>query len=488
MNSNHSPYEPSNVQPNKKHEHRIQEVKPGSIGEELEIEPGDYLLAVNGEAIEDIFDYQFLMEEEYVELLIRKQDGEEWELEIDKDYSEDIGLVFENSLMDEYHSCRNKCMFCFIDQMPPNMRPTLYFKDDDSRLSFLQGNYITLTNMTDKDIDRIIRFHLAPINISVHTTNPELRCKMLSNRFAGEALSKIKRLYEAEIPMNGQIVLCKGVNDGEELKHSIRDLLSYAPHMQSVSVVPVGLTKFRKGLYPLEPFEKADALEVLDIIHHYQEIAYKKYGMHFIHASDEWYILAEQDVPEADRYDGYVQYENGVGMVRLFRDELEAALQECPVSDQRGSVTLVTAKLIYPTICWAAEKIKEKFPNMEFQVVCITNHFFGERITVTGLLTAQDIYDQLKELDLGDFVVLPSAVLKADEDIFLDDWSLSDLQNALQVEIHIVKSNGMGFIKAVTKKDAKQETGFRQEKIPIVGMKKSYPDLSRTRYKERSNE
>ncbi len=458
MNKNHEPYEPENIiQQNHRHEHRIKEVRAGSIGEEMEVEAGDYLLSVNGEIIEDIFDYQFLTEEETVTLLIRKADGQQWELEIEKDYSEDIGIIFENGLMDEYRSCRNKCMFCFIDQMPPNMRDTLYFKDDDSRLSFLQGNYITLTNMTDKDIDRIIRFHLAPINISVHTTNPVLRCKMLNNRFAGEALDKMRRLYEAEIPMNGQIVLCKGINDGEELSHTIQDLLKYAPYMQSVSVVPVGLTRFREGLYPLEPFEKEDALEVLDIIHRYQNIAYAQYGMHFIHASDEWYILAEQDVPEAERYDGYVQYENGVGMVRLFRDELMDALAECPVSNQQGTVTLVTAKLIYPTICWAAEQMKEKFPNLHLQVVCITNHFFGEQITVTGLLTAQDIYEQLAPLNLGDYVVLPAAVLKADEDIFLDDWSLSDLQNALQVEVHIVKSNGTGFIEAVTKKEKSNE-------------------------------
>jgi putative radical SAM enzyme (TIGR03279 family) len=470
MNKNHGAYEPSKLQPNRendepsnlqsnnrRHEHRIQEVKPGSIGEEMEIEAGDYLLSVNGETIEDIFDYQFLVEDEYVVLLIRKPDGEEWELEIEKDYSEDIGLVFENSLMDEYHSCRNKCMFCFIDQMPPNMRPTLYFKDDDSRLSFLQGNYITLTNMSEKDIDRIIRFHLAPINISVHTTNPQLRCKMLSNRFAGEALNKINRLYEAGIPMNGQIVLCKGVNDGEELRHSIEDLLQFAPHMQSVSVVPVGLTKYREGLYPLEPFNREDAQSVLELIHQYQNIAYERFGMHFIHASDEWYILAGMDVPEAERYDGYIQYENGVGMVRLFRDELEAALKEYLVSNQSGKVTLVTAKLIYPTICWAVEQMQEKFPNMEFQVVCITNHFFGEQITVAGLLTAQDIYEQLKDRDLGDCVILPGTVLKADEDIFLDDWSLDDLQKALQVDIHIVKSNGMGFLEAVTKTDKRRE-------------------------------
>ncbi|MBQ8147426.1 MAG: DUF512 domain-containing protein [Lachnospiraceae bacterium] len=457
--------------PCRKNEHLIKEVLPDSIGEEMEIEAGDVLLAVNGEVIEDIFDYQFLIEDEYVELLIRKANGEEWELEIDKDYSEDIGLKFENGLMDEYHSCRNKCMFCFIDQMPKGMRDTLYFKDDDSRLSFLQGNYITLTNMSDKDIDRIIRYHLAPINISVHTTNPELRCKMLSNRFAGDALKKIDRLYEAEIPMNGQIVLCKGVNDGEELRRSMEDLLNYAPHMQSVSVVPVGLTKFREGLYPLETFTKEDAIQVLDMIHHYQDIAYEKYGMHFIHASDEWYILAEQEIPSAERYDDYIQYENGVGMVRMFRDDLLDALKDWKGDDRQGKVTLVTAKLIYPTICWAVKELQKCYPNMEFQVACITNHFFGENITVAGLLTATDIMEQLKEMDLGDRVVLPSVVLKADEPIFLDDITLEEVQKALQVPIHIVKSNGMGFIQAIIE-DAVKDVDESSEVV-------------RYRYKER---
>lgn len=480
MSENHNQYEPStssacNPSACGRHEHRIKEVRAGSIGEELELQPGDMLLAVNGEPVEDIFDYQFMIEENEVILLIRKADGEEWELEIEKEESEDLGLVFENSLMDEYHSCRNKCMFCFIDQMPKGMRETLYFKDDDSRLSFLQGNYITLTNMSDKDINRIIRFHLAPINISVHTTNPELRCRMLTNRFAGEALKKIARLYEAEIPMNGQIVLCKDVNDGAELERSIRDLLKYAPVMRSVSVVPVGLTKYRDGLYPLEPFTKEDAREVLRLIRSYQKQAYEQYGIHFIHASDEWYILAEEEIPTADMYDGYIQYENGVGMVRMFRDDLEAALADLSGDDRKGKVTLVTAKLIYPTICWAAEQIQKKYPNMELQVVCITNHFFGEQITVTGLLTATDIIEQLSTLELGDWVVLPSVVLKADEDIFLDDIALEDVQKALQVPIHIVKSNGMGFIQAVLEAEQTHKPGrMVQEAEPV-----------RARYKER---
>lgn len=232
--------------------HIIKTIIPGSIAEEMELEAGDELVSINGKEIEDVFDFHYLVNDEYLEVVIRKPDGEEWELEIEKDYDEDLGIAFENGLMDEYKSCTNKCIFCFIDQMPPNMRDTLYFKDDDSRLSFLQGNYVTLTNMKEEDIERIIYYHLAPINISVHTTNPTLRCEMLHNRFAGDALKKIDRLYEAGLEMNGQIVLCKGVNDGEELERTLSDLANYLPYMQSLSVVPVGLTKYREGLYPLE--------------------------------------------------------------------------------------------------------------------------------------------------------------------------------------------------------------------------------------------
>ena len=263
----------------KKNLHIISKVLPDSIGEELELEPGDALLSINGQPVEDVFDYRYLMNDEFVKLLIRKKNGEEWELEVEKEYEDDLGVEFENSLMDEYRSCSNHCIFCFIDQMPPGMRETLYFKDDDSRLSFLQGNYITLTNMSDRDIDRIIRFHLSPINISVQTMNPELRCRMLNNRFAGEALKKIDRLYEAGTEMNGQIVLCKGVNDGEELRYTIERLAAYAPHMQSVSVVPVGLSKFRDGLYPLEPFTKEDACQVIDLIEEWQKKLYEKHAI-----------------------------------------------------------------------------------------------------------------------------------------------------------------------------------------------------------------
>ena len=307
----------------KKGKHIVSKVLPGSIAEELEIEPGDELVSVSGKEIEDILDYHYLMNDEYVELLIRKSNGEEWELEIEKEYEDDIGIEFENGLMDNYRSCHNKCIFCFIDQMPKGMRDTLYFKDDDSRLSFLQGNYVTLTNMSDHDIDRIVYYHMEPMNISFQTMNPDLRCKMLHNRFAGEALKKVDRFYEAGIHMNGQIVLCKGVNDGAELDFSIRELTKYLPYLQSVSVVPVGLSKYRDGLFPLEPFDKEDAKKVLDLIHGWQEKVCQEYGIHFIHASDEWYILAEQPFPPAEQYDGYLQLENGVGMMRLLLDEVK---------------------------------------------------------------------------------------------------------------------------------------------------------------------
>ena len=318
----------------KQSRHKIKEIQEGSIAQELELEAGDELISINGQPVEDVFDYHYLVNDEYIELLVKKQSGEEWELEVEKDYDEDLGIVFENSLMDEYRSCRNKCVFCFIDQMPPGMRETLYFKDDDSRLSFLQGNYVTLTNMSDHDIERIIHYHLAPINISFQTTNPQLRCKMLHNRFAGDIFPKVQRLFEAGIEMNGQIVLCKGLNDKEELKRSIKDLSKYLPHLRSVSVVPVGLSKFRDGLYPLEPFEKQDAEEVIDLIESWQKKLYEAYGLHFIHASDEWYLLAGRELPEEERYDGYLQLENGVGMLRLLETEVEEALEQ-RVGDER---------------------------------------------------------------------------------------------------------------------------------------------------------
>ena len=365
----------------KQHLHIVEKVEAGSIAEELEIEAGDVLLEINGNKIEDIFDYQYHVQDEYIEVLIRKQSGEEWLLEIDKDYDEDLGISFENGLMDDYRSCHNKCIFCFIDQMPKGMRETLYFKDDDSRLSFLQGNYVTLTNMSDGDIERIIKYNLSPINVSFQTTNPELRCKMLNNRFAGEALKKAWRLAQAGITMNGQIVLCKGVNDGEELERSIRDLSQYLPNLESVSVVPVGLSKFREGLYPLEPFTKEDAKKVLGIIHKWQEKLYPQFGMHFVHASDEWYILAEEALPQEERYDGYLQLENGVGMIRLLVDEFADALAAAKQDKKRitamgeRSVSIATGRLAYRFIKEMADALMAEFRNVHIMIYPIRTGF-----------------------------------------------------------------------------------------------------------------
>ncbi len=433
----------------RKHEHIVKNVEAGSIAEELGIEPGDRLLAIDGQEIEDIFDYQFYEESEELLLLIEKADGEQWELEIEKDADESLGISFGEGLMDEYRSCRNRCIFCFIDQMPPGMRDTLYFKDDDSRLSFLQGNYITLTNMSDHDVERIVRYRLEPINISFHTTNPELRCRMLHNRFAGDALKKVDILYQGGIEMNGQIVLCRGVNDGEELERTIRDLTKYLPLLKSVSVVPVGLTRFREGLYPLEPFTREEAREVLRVIHRWQKKIYEEYGIHFIHAGDEWYLLAEEEVPEEERYDGYLQLENGVGMLRLLFNEFEEGMERLGDGDRSGEISAATGKLSYPYIRRMADRIQERYPGVKVHVYCIRNDFFGERITVSGLITGQDIIAQLKGKELGSRLLLPCNMLKADEDVFLDDITVKEVSDALQVPVDIVKSSGQDLIDAI---------------------------------------
>ena len=439
----------------KKNEHIVKDIVPGSIAEELEIEAGDILLKINDEDIEDIFDYQYYCEDEYIVVTILKPNGEEWELEIEKDEDEDLGIVFENGLMDDYRSCHNKCIFCFIDQMPKGMRETLYFKDDDARLSFLQGNYITLTNMSEHDIDKVIKYRLSPINISFQTTNPNLRCMMLNNRFAGEALDKVKKFYDAGIEMNGQIVLCKGINDKEELERSLSDLYEYLPHLKSVSIVPVGLSKYRDGLYPLEPFDKEDAIALIDTVEKWQKKALREYGLHFAHASDEWYILAEREMPDEESYDGYLQLENGVGMVRLMLAEFEEALDAAVKNKAEGftpakeKISIITGRLVYPYILRMAEQLMEAFPEKEIQVLPIRNDFFGEMITVTGLLTGQDIIAQCKEKNLGERLLLPENLLRSGEIVLLDDITTIDIQNSLQVSVDIVKSSGYGFVESV---------------------------------------
>lgn len=429
--------------------HTVSKIVTGGIAQELEIEPGDKLLSINGREVEDIFDYHYLINDEYLEILVEKEDGEVWELEIEKDFDEDLGMEFENGLMDEYRSCRNKCVFCFIDQMPSGMRETLYFKDDDSRLSFLQGNYVTLTNMSDHDIERIITYHLEPINVSIHTMNPELRCRMLNNRFAGEALKKVDRLCRAGIHMNGQIVLCKGINDGEELEYSIRMMSRYLPYLQSVSVVPVGLTKYREGLYPLAPFEKEDARQVLSVIHRWQDKLYREHGTHFIHAGDEWYLMAGEELPREERYDGYLQLENGVGMLRLLTDEVEEELRGREGDERKHVVSIATGLLAAPVLEELVSKINERYPNVDVRIYPIKNDFFGDRITVSGLLTGGDLRAQLAGRELGRQLLLPCNVLRSGEEVFLDDLTVTELETALQTPVNIVKSTGRDFVRAV---------------------------------------
>ncbi len=438
--------------------HKISRVLPGSIAEEMGVEAGMYLISINGTVVEDVFDYRFLLDDEEVDVLIREENGDETLLEIEKDADEELGIEFESSLMDDYHRCSNRCIFCFIDQMPGGMRDTLYFKDDDSRLSFLQGNYVTLTNMSDHDIDRIIRYRMEPINVSVHTTNPELRVRMLGNRFAGRALDKLRLLAEADILMNGQIVLCKGWNDGDELDRTIRDLAKMRPAMQSVSIVPVGLTKFRDKLCHLEPFTAEDAAGVIDQVEAWQDILAEEGAdlpsPHFIHASDEWYILAGRPMPTEERYDGFPQLENGVGMVRLLENETREALDAGLVMPSEARrVTIATGVLISDYIRQFADLVMEAYPGLSVRVVPIRNDFFGPMITVSGLITGQDLIAQLKALGekeaLGDAVLIPVNMLRMGETVFLDDLTTADVEEALGVPVEVVWTSGENFVRGL---------------------------------------
>lgn len=435
----------------KKKAHIIKEVELGSIAGELELAPGDELISINGKKIKDVFDYHYLIKEETLTVLIKKPDGEEWELDIEKGYDEDLGIEFEEGLMDEYRSCKNKCIFCFIDQMPPGMRDTLYFKDDDARLSFLQGNYITLTNLSKEDIERILFYKLSPINISIHTTNEELRCKMLHNRFAGSSLDKMLQLKDGGITMNGQIVLCKGFNDGDELERTIHDLSAFLPQLQSVSIVPVGLTKFRDKLEKLEKFNKEDAIKVLEIIHRWQNIFLTHYKTRFIYAGDEWYITAGLPIPDSDSYEGYPQIENGVGLLRSFQDEFYEYLAEIKGDERNKKISLATGVLAAPFLKQMTQKLMDKFTGIQIMVYTIENNFFGNDITVAGLLTGGDLITQLQSQPLGEYLLFPDVLLRNGETVLLDDVTVQEIESTLQTSIRIVQSDGKSFIDSIIK-------------------------------------
>ncbi|MBO6129272.1 MAG: DUF512 domain-containing protein [Pseudobutyrivibrio sp.] len=431
--------------------HKIAQIIENSPAERAGLAPGDIIKKINDVELVDIFDYHYYSDDADITVELLHEDGTTSSVFVQKEEGEDLGVIFCNGLMDDYKSCSNKCAFCFIDQMPPGMRETLYFKDDDTRLSFLQGNYVTLTNMKMADLDRIIAYKLGPINISVHATNPELRVKLLHNRFAGDILDKIRKLYEAGIPMNAQVVACPGLNDGAELDRTISDLLQFAPVMSSMSVVPVGVTKYRDGLFPLRTYTKEEAGKVIDQIEHWQQEAMKQFGNHFVQASDEWYILAGRPLPEADRYDGFIQLENGVGMLRLLHEEVLDALEDIkkPLFMKKRHVTIATGKLAAPFMKELADLITDKFNRVSVDVVAITNEFFGEEITVSGLITGQDLIKQLKAKDLGDCLLLSNTMLRSGEEVFLDDITLSQLQAALQVKTRIVQSDGRDLVYAI---------------------------------------
>lgn len=432
-------------------------VEKNSIAAKAHILAGDILVSINGNAITDVLDYRFYITEKKLDIELDRR-GETVHVPIKKDQYDDIGLEFATYLMDKKHSCKNKCVFCFIDQNPKGMREDIYFKDDDSRLSFFFGNYITLTNLTDADIDRVIKMRISPINISVHTTNPELRVKMMKNKNAGACLRFLDRLRDGDITMNAQIVLCKGLNDKAELDRTLNDLSNYYPHIESIAVVPSGLTKHREGLYPLEPFEKEDAREVIAQIDRKRAENEEKFGERLIQAADEWYLKAELPLPEEAYYDGYPQLDNGVGCITNQRneidDELDALCDEGFSPDTPREVSLVTGMAAYDFIKASAEKIERAFPTVHIHVYGIVNHFFGESITVSGLLTGGDMLSGLAGKPLGEALFIPSVTLRHEGDLFLDNMSLTEFAEALGLPVVPITNDGAEFVRLLVGADA----------------------------------
>ena len=418
---------------------------------------GDELISINGNEISDVLDYRFYLTEELVRVTFTRG-KKTYTKKIKKGEYEDIGLGFETPLMDKKHSCTNKCIFCFIDQNPEGLRDTLYFKDDDSRLSFIHGNYITLTNMTDKDVERIVKMRFSPINISVHTTNPDLRVKMMKNKHSGDVLRYLSDFRDAGLTMCGQVVLCKGVNDGDELLRTMNDLSEFYPQMSSVAIVPAGLTKFRDKLYPLTDFTKEEAAAVIDMIDKVAEAHKARFGERMFFAADEFYLKAERKIPNAEYYEEYPQIENGVGLIRSFSDEFSVAAEDIVelaegLSSERR-VALVTGVAAYPTIKDAAERIMALAPNLKIDVYEIINHFVGESITVAGLLTGKDIYEQLAGRLECDELLIPAAALRREEKDFLCGMTLFELSEKLGVKTGIAGSDGFEFLESVFGRDS----------------------------------
>lgn len=432
-------------------------VKKGSIADEIGLKKGDYIITLNGEKIVDILDYKFNVADEYLELEIEHSDGTVEIYEIEKDESEDLGIIFESELIDEPRSCYNKCIFCFMEQLPDNVRDTLVFKDDDYRLSFFSGNYITMTNMKDIDVDRIIRYRLSPINISIHATDEDVRCMMLNNRHAGKVLKYLDKLYNAGIAINTQIVLCKGINDGKVLEKTISDLAKYAPVLKSICIVPVGLSNNRAGLYKLEPLSKEDCANTIDLISKYQDDFKKKFKTPLVFLADEFYLKANRKIPNYSDYGEFGQIEDGIGMTALFEHDFNKEiklLKEKNISyNKKKTVSIITGKIVEEYMNKKARAIERRVKNLKINVIAVENEYFGEMITVTGLVTGRDILKTINKLkeekkDIGEYIILPRVMLKDDEDIFLDDTRIEKLQEDINLPIVVTDGSAKVFIDA----------------------------------------
>ncbi len=439
----------------------ITDVASGSLAEKAGLRQGDILLDINGHEIGDVLDYRFYLAEK--ELTVRVHRGPQLlEMSISKSEYADIGLDFASFLMDGQRRCQNKCVFCFIDQLPPGMRETLYFKDDDSRMSFLAGSYVTLTNMRDADIDRIIQMRISPIHISVHTTDPDLRVRMMKNPRAAQVMDVMRRFAAHGIEMHAQIVLCKGWNDGEALTRTLRDLGTLYPAMQSVSVVPIGLTRFRERLTPMTPFSGEDAAEVIRAVSDFASRFYKRNGTRLVYASDEWYLKAALPLPEEETYEGYPQLDNGVGMLRSMQTEIDLALADQGEDPSPGAYSIATGLAAYDLMCRTVDAVKQRYPTVEGRVYAIQNDFFGEQITVAGLITGQDLINQLRGKPLGTRLLLPAVMLRHERDRFLDDVTPETVEQALGVKLVFTETNGFDLIDTILFPKDAEETNRKE--------------------------
>lgn len=428
---------------------KITGITPGSPAERAKIQSGDVLISINKNAITDVLDYRFYMTDTHLDLLLHNEAKEVRTVSLRKGEYDDLGLEFETYLMDKQMGCHNKCIFCFVDQTPKGMRPSLYFKDDDTRMSFLFGNYTTLTNLKDGDIERIIKMHISPINISVHTTNPDLRVEMMGNRYAGEKLRYIKMLTDNGIKVNSQLVLCPGINDGEELERSIRDLSALCPNLQSIAVVPVGLTKHREGLYPLRCFTAEEAKQVVETTERWGDLLAQNNESRIVYASDEFYLLAGLPIPEPEFYGDFDQLDNGVGLMALLEQEFNSALLQAGEFNEEKQITIATGELAYPMLCRFAQKIMDRFPTVKVGVEKIVNDFFGHTVTVAGLVTGQDLIAQLKGKDLGAELLIPSTMLRHEQDRFLDDVTREEVEEALSVTLTTTENDGFDLLEKI---------------------------------------